>query len=145
MDVIESNFSPRDVERGIESLNGFTVGGGIGEMDLSVAMRIGKGAGGLDEEIGLAEDQIVVSRDSPELNDIGIVKVGAQGENAVAREMAVLECGGSIEFRRRVATAQRGVVKGDALEGKLNSRGKRIPLRFEAACVGCGGQGDVEI
>ena len=39
MDVIESDFALSDVKGRIESLNGFTVDGGVGEMDLSFAVR----------------------------------------------------------------------------------------------------------
>ena len=56
MDVIESEFRSRAKWKvGIELLNGFTVGGGMREMDLSFAVRIGRGAGGLHEKIGLPE------------------------------------------------------------------------------------------
>ena len=64
MDVVESDFALGDMEGGIELLNGLTVGGSIGEMDLSLAVRIGEGAGGLHEKIGLAGDGIVVSGES---------------------------------------------------------------------------------
>ena len=145
MDVVESEFAPGDMEVGIELLNGLTVGRGMGEMDLSLAMRIGEGACGLHENIGLAGDGIVVSGDGLEGSEIEVVEVGAKTESAVAGEMAMLESGGSVEFGGSVVTPQRGVVKGDGMEGKLNRGGKRIPLCFELTGVGCGGEGDVEI
>ena len=56
MNVIEGKFAAGEVEVGIELLNGLAVGGGVVEMDLAVAVRIGFGAGGLHDKIGRAGD-----------------------------------------------------------------------------------------
>src|SRR5271156_6507535 len=145
MDIIESKFASSDVESGIELLNGRAVGGGVGEMDLSFAARIGNGARSLNRKISFSEDGIVVSSERLQVSDIDVEEVRAQSESAVASEMAVLERCGSIEFGGSVVMAQGRVVQRDAIEGKLNRGGKRIPLRFEFRSVGCGGQSDVEI
>ena len=114
-------------------------------MNLSLAVRIGQSAGGLHEKIGFAGDGIVVSGEGLELGDVGVVEVGAEGEIAVAGEMAVLESGGGVEFGGSVVTAQRGVAQSDARGRKAGARRKENPIAFGAASVGGGGKGDVEI
>ena len=98
MHVIESDFTVGKMEGRIELLNGFTVCEGIGEMELPFAVRVGGCSGGLHGKIGLAGDRIVVSRKRLEIGDLGVAHVGAQVEGAVAREMAVVESGGDVEF-----------------------------------------------
>ena len=131
MDVIECKFAVGEMEAGIELLNGLTVGGGVGEMDLSFAVRIGEAAGGLDGKIGVAGDGIVVSGERLEVSEIGVVEVGVDREGAVAGEMAVFERGGGVEFGGSVVAAQSGVAQSDGLEGKLERGGKRIPMCVE--------------
>ena len=119
MQLVENDFAVGDMEGGIELLNGLTVGGSVAEMNLSLAVRIGEGAGGLNRNIGFAEDRIVVSRESLNVSDIGVVEVGAQGESTVASEMAVLERGEGIEFGGGVVMAQLGIVQSDRAAGNL--------------------------
>ncbi len=105
MDVIENQFALGDVEGGIELLNGLTVSGGVGEMDLSLAVRIGESAGGLHEKIRSPGNGIVVSGKSLKGGDIGIVEVGTQSESAVAGDVSVLKSGGSVKFGGSITPA----------------------------------------
>src|SRR5580698_9640203 len=120
MEVVESDLAVGEMKVGIEPLNNLTVGGGVGEMDLSLAVRFGEGSGSLHEEIGLAGDGIVESGEGLDVGQFGVVEVATKGEGGVSGEMTVLE-------------------------GNLNGGGKRIPMRLVGMRVGCGGQGDVEI
>src|ERR1039458_549382 len=120
MQVIEGDFAVGDVESGIELLNGLPVSGGVGEMDLSLAVKVGEGAGGLYEKIGFAGDGIVVSGESLDGGEVSIVEVGTEGESAVSGEMAVLEGGGGVEFGGSVLAAQNSVAKSDGTKRKLD-------------------------
>src|SRR5271167_1872584 len=105
MQVVESDFAVGDVERGIKLLHGLTVGGTIGEMNLSLAVRIGESTACLNEEISLAGDGIVISGEGLEVGQVGVVDVGAEVEKAVSREMALLERSGGVKYHDRVVTA----------------------------------------
>ena len=61
MNVIERKFAVGEVKSGIELLNGLAVSGGIVEMDLSIAVRVGRSTRGLQEKIGRSGDGIVES------------------------------------------------------------------------------------
>src|SRR5579863_5850475 len=118
MDVIESDFTSGNLKVGIELLNGLAVGGGVGQMDLSLGVGTGHGAGCQHKKIGFAEDRIVISSKGLELSDIGVVEAGAHSESAVAGDVAVLESGGSVEFGGGVLAPQSGAAQGDGLKGK---------------------------
>src|SRR5271155_3097567 len=125
----------------IELPNRLTVGGSVAEMNLSLGVRVGDRAGGLDEEIGLAGNRIVVSDKRFQAGKADVVEVGAEIIRGISREMTVLEDGGGIEFSGSVGAAQSGVVKNDGMEGNLDGAGKRVPVRFEWTSIGCGGGG----
>ena len=145
MNVSECDFAMNQLEGGIELLNGLTVDGAVDEMDLSLAMGIEWRTRGAQRKIGLAGDGVVVPGEGLERREVIVVKRGAEGEWTVAREMAVLERGGRVEFGRSVAAAESGAAKSDSAEGKLNRGGKRIPVGLKSARSGGGGQVDVEI
>ena len=114
-------------------------------MDLSLAVRIGERACSLHEKISVAGDGIVVSEECLERSDVRVVYVGAQGESAVAGEMAMLERDSGVEFGGSVIPAQGCVVKSYTLKGKLEGSGKRIPLGLERVRLCRSGQRDVKI
>src|ERR1700730_11578673 len=145
MQVIESDFALGEVKVGIELLNGLPVGKGAGDVDLPIGMRIGDGAAGLYGKIGFAGDGIVVSDESLDRREICVMKVGSEIEDALAGDVAMLESGGSVEPGESVLTAQSGAAKGNRIEGKLDHRRKRIPVRLKVTRVGGGGQGNVEV
>src|SRR5580704_730701 len=145
MHVIESDFAMGGVKGGIELPNGFTVRGAVGEVDLAVTVRIGKGSGSLHEQIGFAGNGIVVSGKSRDCGEIDAEEVGSKSESAVTGEVPVLESSRGVEFGGGIVAAQNRVAEGDGMEGKLDGGGKRIPMRLEWMGAGCGGQGDIEI
>src|SRR5258708_6597195 len=91
MQVVESDFALGEVEIGIELPDAFTVGEGVGDVDLSVAARVRNGSRGLDRKIGFAGDGIVVSNKSLKGRKIRVVKVGAERKGAVGGDMAMLQ------------------------------------------------------
>ncbi|MGO9165788.1 MAG: hypothetical protein ACLP56_02840 [Candidatus Sulfotelmatobacter sp.] len=138
MDVIESEFAVGEVEGGVELPNSLTVDGAVVEVDPSVGAGIGLGACGLQEEVGSTGDGIVVSGEGLERGEVGVVKVGAQGESAGAGEVAVLERCGGVELGGSVVAAEGCVTKCDSVEGELQRGGKRIPVSLDLRRVGCG-------
>ena len=98
MNVIERKFAVGEVKSGIELLNGLAVSGGIVEMDLSIAVRVGLSTRGLQEKIGRSGDGIVESGERLQRGKVGVVKIGADGKSAVAGDVAVLKRGGGIEL-----------------------------------------------
>src|SRR6266852_2343074 len=74
MQVVESDFALGEVEIGIELPNAFTVGEGVGGVDLSVAVWVRNSARSLDRKIGFAGDGIVVSNESLKGLNIRVVK-----------------------------------------------------------------------
>ena len=52
MGVLERKFAVGEVQGGIELLHGLAVNGGVGEMDPTLAVRVGPGACCLEKEIG---------------------------------------------------------------------------------------------
>src|ERR1022692_2060638 len=142
---VEIIASKANVEAGIELLNGFTVRGGIGEMDTSLAMRIGDGASSLHEKIGPTCDGIVISGKRLDRREVSVKQVSAESEIAVTGEMALLKSGGGVKFGGGIVTTQNGAAQGDGMEGKLNRSRERIPVRLEFTRFGGGGQVHVEV
>jgi hypothetical protein len=145
MDIIESDFPASKSISGIELPNSLAVRRGIVEMELSFKVRIRKSSGALHEKISRTRDGIVVPQQSLDRRNIGVVDIGTQGESAVAGEMTVLKRDCGVKTRGRVIAAQGRVVKCDALEGKLDRCGKRIPLGLKGMGPGRSGKRYVEI
>src|SRR5580658_2033583 len=145
MQVVESDLTASEVKPGVELLDCLAVGRGVGEVDLTFALRIGEAAGSLHGNIGLAGERIVVSGKSLHDRQVGVLDVGSESECTVAGEMTVQKAGGSVELDRSVVTPKNGTAKGNDLEGKLDRSGKRVPMCLKLARFPFDGPGYVEV
>src|SRR5258708_29994440 len=145
MEVTESDFTAGQLEGGIELPNGLAKCNGISDMDLPIAVRVGGRSAGLHGQVSLTGNRVVISREPLEVGNVSAAHVGAQVEDAVTGEMAVVEAGRGVEIDGRGVMTQDGVTQSDGSKGNLDRRGKRIPVTLKWFGLGCGGGGEIEI